>query len=85
MNTVSVSAVLDSGAAATGAAVTSPAVAETCEETKQDETEPSFESLVEIYSAPRYSAINWGHFRRRRFEGDYADVGREIQIEDFLI
>lgn len=32
---------------------------------------------------PKYSPLVWGEFRRRRFEGDYADFGREIQIEDF--
>lgn len=34
---------------------------------------------------PRYRPFSWGHFRRRRFEGDYADEGVEIQIADFLI
>lgn len=32
-----------------------------------------------------YRDINWGYFRRRRFEGDYADFGKEIQIEDYEI
>lgn len=32
-----------------------------------------------------YKPIPWGLFRQRRFEGDYADVGREIQISDFLV
>ena len=29
--------------------------------------------------------VNWGDFRRRRFEGDYADVGKEVtsQIAQF--
>ena len=32
---------------------------------------------------PRYRAINWGTFRQARTDGDYADYGREIQIEQF--
>jgi len=35
--------------------------------------------------APRYRPINWGEFRRARTAGDYADYGKEIQIEDFRI
>ena len=31
-----------------------------------------------------YNPINYGNFRLRRFQGDYADTGKEIQIEDFL-
>lgn len=31
----------------------------------------------------RYRSINWGDFRRRRAEGDYADFGQEVQISDF--
>ena len=35
---------------------------------------------------PRYSPFSWGHFRRRRFEGDFADEGKaEIQIADYLL
>jgi len=36
-------------------------------------------------NGPRYSPVNWGVFRQRRFEGDFADVGTEIQISDFLL
>jgi isopenicillin N synthase-like dioxygenase len=32
-----------------------------------------------------FRPINWGDFRRKRFEGDYADVGQEIQITDFTM
>ena len=36
--------------------------------------------------APRYSPFSWGYFRRRRFEGDFADEGKaEVQIADFLL
>lgn len=31
-----------------------------------------------------YNEIEWGYFRRQRFLGDYADFGKEIQIEDYL-
>ncbi|MEC7696603.1 MAG: 2OG-Fe(II) oxygenase family protein [Planctomycetota bacterium] len=34
---------------------------------------------------PRYRSINWGDFRRARSDGDYANLGKEIQIEDFRI
>jgi isopenicillin N synthase-like dioxygenase len=33
----------------------------------------------------RYSAINWGHFRKERQHGDYGDYGQEIQISDFRL
>ncbi|MDH4126599.1 MAG: hypothetical protein OEW64_14795 [Gammaproteobacteria bacterium] len=33
----------------------------------------------------RYRAINWGEFRRRRADGDYADYGTEVQIEHYRI
>ena len=33
----------------------------------------------------RYKEINWGEFRRQRADGDYADVGEEVQIEQFRI
>ncbi|CAM9272135.1 unnamed protein product [Heterosigma akashiwo] len=35
--------------------------------------------------ASQYAPVNWGHFRLRRFQGDFADVGTEIQIADFLL
>eukprot|EP00667_Euglena_gracilis_P012113 EG_transcript_12407 len=34
---------------------------------------------------PKYRAVNWGEFRRRRFEGDYADLGTEVQISQYLV
>ena len=33
----------------------------------------------------RYRAVNWGHFRQARTDGDYADYGHEIQIADYRI
>lgn len=41
--------------------------------------------LVESDAIARYRPIEWGHFRHQRFLGDYADFGKEIQIEDFEI
>ena len=34
---------------------------------------------------PKYRTVNWGAFRQARTDGDYADYGKEIQIEDFRI
>jgi hypothetical protein len=33
----------------------------------------------------RYRAINWGEFRTLRADGDYADLGEEIQVEHYRI
>jgi isopenicillin N synthase-like dioxygenase len=30
-----------------------------------------------------YTTINWGKFRKLRVDGDYADLGSEIQISDY--
>ena len=38
-----------------------------------------------IGDGPKYRTINWGEFRRLRADGDYADYGKEVQIEDFRI
>mmetsp|Transcript_1149 Transcript_1149/g.1729 ORF Transcript_1149/g.1729 Transcript_1149/m.1729 type:complete len:381 (+) Transcript_1149:96-1238(+) len=32
-----------------------------------------------------YKVVNWGDFRRKRFEGDFADVGVEVQISHYRI
>ncbi|MEP1124308.1 MAG: 2OG-Fe(II) oxygenase family protein [Ilumatobacter sp.] len=32
-----------------------------------------------------YRPINWGDFRRARADGDYADIGTEIQISHFAV
>ena len=46
---------------------------------------PSYETdCTPLGSEPaRYRPVNWGDFRRARADGDYADHGKEIQIEDF--
>ncbi|KAH8057151.1 iron ascorbate-dependent oxidoreductase [Aureococcus anophagefferens] len=37
-------------------------------------------------NAPRYGPFSYGDWRRRRFEGDFADEGKpEIQISDYLL
>lgn len=50
---------------------------------------PSYETIVSPFTnnneKSAYHSINWGDFRRKRADGDYADVGKEIQISDYLI
>ena len=50
---------------------------------------PSYDALVAPYTLqhekPLYRPISWGEFRSLRFQGDYADVGKEIQIENYRI
>ena len=38
-------------------------------------------------TSPRslYHTVNWGEFRAKRFAGDFADLGEEIQISHYLI
>lgn len=38
-----------------------------------------------IGEKPLYETINWGEFRRRRADGDYADYGDEVQISQYRI
>lgn len=38
-----------------------------------------------IGDSPLYQTINWGEFRRRRADGDYADYGDEVQISQYRI
>jgi isopenicillin N synthase-like dioxygenase len=38
-----------------------------------------------LIGAPRYRPLNWGEFRRRRADGDFADYGTEVQIGDWRI
>src|SRR5262249_35211465 len=42
-------------------------------------------ALTNGQSPPRYRAINWGKFRWKRQQGDYADYGAENQISDHRI
>lgn len=36
-----------------------------------------------VTPVPRYSPIRWGDYRNMRFQGDFKDVGEEVQIEHF--
>ena len=40
-------------------------------------------TMVTDDSPARYKEINWGEFRQRRTDGDYADYGEEVQIEHY--
>lgn len=40
---------------------------------------------LEGAETPHYRAVNWGHFRQLRTDGDYADYGKEVQLEDFRL
>jgi isopenicillin N synthase-like dioxygenase len=42
-------------------------------------------STVDMNHPPRYRAIRWGEFRRRRSAGDYADLGEEVQISHYRL
>lgn len=51
---------------------------------------PSYDTLICPLSdvaartgGVQYRPFTWGQFRGRRFEGDYADLGEEVQICDF--
>lgn len=50
---------------------------------------PAYSCVVEplpgTVEAKRYKPILWVHFRKARYEGDYADRGEEIQIAHFEI
>jgi len=75
---------LAAAAATTGA----QAVGEGEEGNEEPSGPASFEvqaaaARVAVAMAPKYHPISWGAFRRQRFEGDFADRGREVQIEDF--
>jgi len=42
-------------------------------------------TMISASSPARYKTINWGEFRTRRTQGDYADYGEEVQIEQYRI
>ena len=50
---------------------------------------PNYEVVMQpvegVAGHQRYRPFTWGEFRRARFAGDYADVGKETQIEDWEI
>jgi isopenicillin N synthase-like dioxygenase len=48
---------------------------------------PSYDAVVEPVGsgAPHYRPIQWGEFRRKRADGDFADYGAEVQISDYRL
>lgn len=50
---------------------------------------PAYDAVMSPHSPsdpPKYKSFSYGHFRSRRFEGDFEDQGRpEIQIADFSV
>lgn len=32
-----------------------------------------------------YKVVNWGEFRSKRFAGDFADIGEEVQIANYRL
>ena len=47
---------------------------------------PSYAAEIKpIGPGARYRPLNWGDFRRRRADGDFADYGTEVQISDWRI
>ncbi|WP_310468604.1 2OG-Fe(II) oxygenase family protein [Sphingomonas sp.] len=47
---------------------------------------PAYTSDIRPFADdPHYRTLNWGDFRRRRADGDFADYGTETQISDWRI
>lgn len=47
---------------------------------------PAYAAEVRPLTGPaRYRPLNWGEFRRRRADGDYASYGTEVQIGEWRI
>ena len=50
---------------------------------------PSYETIISPLrnNGDRniYEDIHWGDFRRKRADGDFANIGKEVQISDYLI
>jgi isopenicillin N synthase-like dioxygenase len=47
---------------------------------------PSYEADIHpLVGEPRYRPLNWGEFRRRRADGDFASYGTEVQISEWRI
>ena len=50
---------------------------------------PAYGAIVEPLECAKtpnlYLGIDWGEFRRRRADGDYANVGKEVQIADYHV
>lgn len=47
---------------------------------------PSYRTeIAPLVGEPAYRPINWGKFRRRRADGDFADYGTEVQIGEWRV
>mgnify|MGYP002010366576 CR=1 FL=1 len=50
---------------------------------------PAYGAIVEPLECAKtpnlYSGIDWGEFRRRRADGDFANIGKEVQIADYHV
>jgi isopenicillin N synthase-like dioxygenase len=50
---------------------------------------PSYETIISPLrnngDRSIYEDIHWGDFRRKRADGDFANIGKEVQISDYLI
>lgn len=47
---------------------------------------PSYDAIVKpVSTTPRYHPLNWGEFRRRRADGDFASYGTEVQIDEWRL
>jgi isopenicillin N synthase-like dioxygenase len=47
---------------------------------------PSYAAdVAPLVGEPSYRPINWGEFRRRRADGDFADYGTEVQIAEWRV
>jgi isopenicillin N synthase-like dioxygenase len=45
---------------------------------------PSYDTIVApLVGEPRYDPVDWGDFRRRRADGDFANYGTEVQISQY--
>ena len=45
---------------------------------------PSYETeVLPLTGDPKYRPIDWGEFRRRRADGDFANYGTEVQISQY--
>lgn len=49
---------------------------------------PNYDTICEskmTNEAPRYTPFAFGHFRRKRIDGDIADIGKEVQVSDWKL
>jgi hypothetical protein len=55
---------------------------QTAAEDSSDATQHT-DALPRVSRTALYGAIRWGDYRNMRFQGDFKDVGEEVQIEHF--